>query len=402
MKAYLCLMTFLMVTNVFGQQNLGYFTKPQNIIQAEGGSTSSDTSFDPVLSSEIVNDPLGRLKLSSTMKNLKPDSTMNTRSVQDAALFKALSPSVVLIITKDSLGTGTIIDNQGVILTNSHVVGGNPEVGVILKPSKDAQKISKADVVRARVIKIDQVKDLALIQLVEVPADRAPVKLGDENEINIGMDVHAIGHPHGDSWTYTKGVISQYRNDYQWLEHKANVIQTQTPINPGNSGGPLLSDKGTLLGVNSFMDKGAQGLNFAVSVEDVKTFLRTNESTYLKKQAPPAEKTKCEVKQLFKGKTSNSNGEITIWDPNCSGKADLNIFVPNDKTKPIVMEMDRNGDGKIDVAIFSTKRNYKWEFSFWDNNFDGQWDLVGFHQKGEIKPMRLEDYSSVISKPIQK
>ena len=57
------------------------------------------------------------------------------------------------------------------------------------------------------------------------------------SEAQVGADVHAIGHPQGQTWTYTKGLISQVRPDYQWGPHKADVIQTQTPINPGNSGG---------------------------------------------------------------------------------------------------------------------------------------------------------------------
>jgi S1-C subfamily serine protease len=94
----------------------------------------------------------------------------------------------------------------------------------------------------------------------------------------------SIGHPRQNDWSLTKGIISQYRRGYVWtygsadaatsgdptIKHKANIIQTQTPINPGNSGGPLISDSGTLIGVNT--GKG-EGLNFAVSVEDVRKFL---------------------------------------------------------------------------------------------------------------------------------
>jgi S1-C subfamily serine protease len=77
-----------------------------------------------------------------------------------------------------------------------------------------------------------------------------------------------IGHPTGEAWSYTTGVISQYRQNYEWqaegnsIRHRADIIQTQTPINPGNSGGPLLSDSSNLIGVNSFKS-GGEGLNFA-------------------------------------------------------------------------------------------------------------------------------------------
>lgn len=356
-------------------------------------------SGDPNSYLEVSNDEVHFPNSANILENIKPDEGINTRSVKDAALFKTISPSVVLILSKDGLGTGTIIGSQGQILTNYHVVGNNVEVGVILKPASDVQKISKNDLLRAKVIKIDQVADLALIQLPSVPVGRYPVKLGDDNEINIGMDVHAIGHPHGDNWTYTKGVISQYRNDYEWLGHKASVIQTQTPINPGNSGGPLLSDNGTLLGVNSFVDTTAQGLNFAVSVDDVKAFLNSNGSRFQKKSPDlQASNKKCEMKETYRGKTADGKGKTIIWDSKCSGKSDLDVVIPDNKKDPIYMEMDRNGDGKVDVMVFSTKRDYKWEFSFWDDNYDGKWDLVGFHKNGDLKPYKFEDYSTVMAK----
>jgi S1-C subfamily serine protease len=110
------------------------------------------------------------------------------------------------------------------------------------------------------------------------PAGRISIRLGTTDEIAVGADVHAIGHPTGEAWTYTTGVISQYRLTYKWsnrgeeIKHQADIIQTQTPINPGNSGGPLISDADTLIGVNSFKGDG-EGLSFAVSVDDVKRFL---------------------------------------------------------------------------------------------------------------------------------
>jgi len=98
----------------------------------------------------------------------------------------------------------------------------------------------------------------ALVEIAQIPAGRTPLQLGDKDAIAIGLDVYAIGHPDGQSWSYTKGIISQYRINYDWdctgenLLHRGNIIQTQTPINPGNSGGPLLDDGGRIVGVNSF------------------------------------------------------------------------------------------------------------------------------------------------------
>ena len=105
-----------------------------------------------------------------------------------------------------------------------------------------------------------------------------PLAIGDTGKLQVGADVHAIGHPTGQAWTYTRGIVSQIRRDYAWkagrqVQHKATVIQTQTPINPGNSGGPLLDD-GLASGRHQQLQRAkAEGLNFAVSAEDVKAFL---------------------------------------------------------------------------------------------------------------------------------
>ena len=399
MKIHLLVLpTIFLAFNSFAQQNLIGAKSPSQFPQKYGDGSPVSFSIDPEIGLEILGDPLHSAGNLVAINSIGPDKGVNTRSVRDAALFKSISPSVVLITTKDGLGTGTFINNQGQILTNYHVVGNNAEVGVILKPLKDTDKISKSDLLRAKVIKVDQLTDLALIQLVQIPAGRQPIKLGDDSEISIGMDAHAIGHPNGESWTYTKGVISQYRNNYEWLDHKASVIQTQTPINPGNSGGPLFSENGTLLGVNSFIDKSAQGLNYAVSIDDVKSFLSSSGSRFLKAKQPAVATKKCEMKEVYKGKAADGKGDVIVWDSKCSGTADLSVYVPYDKSKSIFMDMDRNTDGKIDVTLFSNKRDYKWDISIWDDNYDGKWDLVGYHKNGDIKPYRFEDYATAMGK----
>ena len=373
----------------------------------KSGTSQVGFKFDPQSALSAFDESLHSNNNSKIIDNIQPDQGMSTRSARDAALFKTMAPSVVLIIGKNSLGSGTVIDKSGTILTNYHVVEGAMEVGVVIKPTSDIQKVSTSstDLIRAKVIKVDELADLALIQPV-VAINVNPVKLGDTSDINIGMDIHAIGHPRGEYWSYTKGVVSQYRTDYQWLGHRANVIQTQTPINPGNSGGPLFSDMGLLLGVNAFVDQGAQGLNYAISVDDVKTFLAMPNSKYLpsKKFDKASTKKKCEMKETYSGKTSDGNGEIVAWDTKCTGKTDMSITVPYDQKDLVVGELDRNLDGRTDVILFSNNKpdGIKWEFSFWDNNYDGKWDMVGYHENGDIKPVRYESYTTFKKKMASK
>ena len=218
-------------------------------------------------------------ELSKFVRSPITESFSASRGTKDVQLYRAIAPSVVLIANKEGFGSGSLVDTAGDILTNWHVVNGYEFLGVIFKPSVEGKEPTRDDVKVARVVKYDQIADLALIKLSDVPTGRTPIHLADPSEIAVGTDVHAIGHPEGETWTYTTGVISQYRQGYPWQEsgdptkHKADVVQTQTPINPGNSGGPLLSDGGNLLGVNTFKDSKAEGLNFAVSVDEVRRFL---------------------------------------------------------------------------------------------------------------------------------
>jgi S1-C subfamily serine protease len=79
--------------------------------------------------------------------------------------------------------------------------------------------------IAARVIKLDKVRDLALLKPTSISSAAKPIELGDIKDIQIGADVHAIGHPKGQEWSYTTGIISQIRNDFSWLEYRANAIQ---------------------------------------------------------------------------------------------------------------------------------------------------------------------------------
>lgn len=400
MKKFCTAIVIVFATSVSSGQ--GVISSPSSY-QSRFGSYPTSLPKTQVIAQEANIKSLlaDRFMLNQSLSNFKFSESFQakTRGPKEVALFKAVSPAVVLITSEDSLGTGSLITSKGEVLTNWHVVGSNKEVGVIFKPALDTQKVTKNDIYRGVVIKIDQVADLALIKLTEWPANRQPVRLGSADEISIGSDVHAIGHPRGESWTYTKGVISQFRSDYQWsggkeaLKHRADVIQTQTPINPGNSGGPLLAESGKMIGVNSFKTGDSEGLNFAVSIDDVKNFLSRKDNRY--SSVPEQSKSaKCEWKTVYEGKSEDKAADLISFDTQCSGKADLEIVKPVDISKPFYLRADRNLDGKIDLLVLSYSRNEKWSLSYWDNDFDGKWDAVGFHPDGELKASRFEDFQA--------
>jgi S1-C subfamily serine protease len=215
------------------------------------------------------------------------------------------------------------------------------------------------------------------------------------DDIAVGSDVHAIGHPTGEAWSYTKGIVSQVRRNYGWaaedgMKHTASVIQTQTPINPGNSGGPLLTDEGTLVGVNSFKSQG-EGLNFAVSVDDVRALLDEKRDRLIRSSR--STNSNCTPKSYGVRRLKDGSGTAEVFDIDCFGKPDAVWVLPDDPTKPGRLEVDPNHTGKITGIFFSKTRDGKWDYSLWDTRGNGKPDLRCFHADGSPTPTRCEKIS---------
>ncbi len=171
-----------------------------------------------------------------------------------ADVYRNVSPSVVAIsvvaqrdgATLAGSGSGFVIDQQGHILTNDHVVQGATSIEV---------NFIDGTIVRADVVGEDPDSDLAVIQ-VDVPASElVPVIFGSVDDLVVGQTVLAIGSPFGERWTLTSGIVSAKDRSIRGLSQGGfsigSVIQTDASINPGNSGGPLLNLAGQVVGVNS-------------------------------------------------------------------------------------------------------------------------------------------------------
>lgn len=185
-------------------------------------------------------------------------------------VYNRLAPSVVYIeITRrssgisevtGSSGSGFVIDQQGHIVTNYHVVQSATEIVVMFYDGT---------ITRAEVTGTDPDSDLAVIQ-VNLPAERlSPVTFGNVDDLRIGQEVVAIGSPFGQNWTLTTGIISATNRIISGLGDYSigSAIQTDTPINPGNSGGPLINLNGQVVGVNSqiISETGSNsGVGFAI------------------------------------------------------------------------------------------------------------------------------------------
>jgi S1-C subfamily serine protease len=157
-------------------------------------------------------------------------------------------------------GSGFVVDAQGLIVTNNHVVEGAPAIAIRLK---SGERVS------ASVVRVDAANDLALLRA-DLPAGTPAVQLGDSERVTVGETAIAIGSPFGFEQTVTQGIVSALGRTSRQL------IQTDAPINPGNSGGPLFNAAGEVIGVNTLIEspvRGSVGVGFAVPINRVKAFL---------------------------------------------------------------------------------------------------------------------------------
>ncbi|HEV7884988.1 MAG TPA: trypsin-like peptidase domain-containing protein [Solirubrobacteraceae bacterium] len=196
------------------------------------------------------------------------------RSATDvSALYERVSPGVVSVETRSgtgaATGSGFVLDGDGYILTNDHVIDGANSVQVRFK---DGAPIS------ARVVNADPSTDLALLKVSAGDRKLTPLALGSSSALKVGQPAIAIGSPYRLQGTLTTGVISALGRSITAPNNFPidNVVQTDAAINPGNSGGPLLDASGRVVGVNAQIatNTGANdGVGFAIPIDTAKQVL---------------------------------------------------------------------------------------------------------------------------------
>ena len=171
------------------------------------------------------------------------------------------------VFPQEGTGSGFIINQDGQILTNNHVVQGASQLTVKLADQKEY---------KARVLGRDPRSDLALIKI-EAPRKLPALHLGESDTLVVGQKVLAIGNPFGFQGTLTTGIVSSLDRSIQTEDSQVpleGMIQTDAAINPGNSGGPLLDSRGNVIGINTAIyGQGNIGIGFAMPINRAKTML---------------------------------------------------------------------------------------------------------------------------------
>ena len=196
------------------------------------------------------------------------------------ALYEQSIPAVVMIVVEiessgssgfpapqGGQGSGFIIDDQGHIITNNHVVEDATRVTVVLHDDRQLE---------AKVVGTDRESDVALLQVDPEQLGRVePLPLGDSDSIKPGQMAVALGSPFGLDGSITVGVISGVGRSLSSYGQRPNpeIIQTDAAINPGNSGGPLIDSTGQVVGINTAIEASSTGIGFAVPINTVKSLL---------------------------------------------------------------------------------------------------------------------------------
>ncbi len=188
-----------------------------------------------------------------------------TKSVVNMSAIKLVHNIFYQAVPVGGMGSGTIIDSKGLILTNNHVVGGAQKINVTLASN---------EILEGTIVGSCAIHDIAVVKIDGNKRNLQAAQLGDSDKIRVGQRVYAIGNPFGLAGgpSVTSGVISAINrtidSDRGLIE---NLVQTDASINPGNSGGPLVDVTGKVIAINTAIIPFAQGIGFAIPINSAKS-----------------------------------------------------------------------------------------------------------------------------------
>jgi serine protease Do len=219
------------------------------------------------------------------------------------AIIESYKDIIIQIHTPGGSGSGFIVKDKNLIVTNRHVIVGNDEVVV------RGEKFKKT---LAKVIYTDPLNDIAFLRVPDGFEESGKISISNEM-VNAGEQIVAIGHPLGLRFTATQGIVSKSERKFNNVDY----IQVDAAINPGNSGGPLINTKGEVVGVNTFIFRDGESLGFALPSLKLNDILREYDEKYQDQRA-----SKC-------SSCTNLITSDTLQDgycPHCGNKFDLSEF----------------------------------------------------------------------------
>ena len=407
MKCFLIIFSIIALTSNFS------FAEEKKVKMRSGSKSNDFKKVEINISPDLINiDALKNIKENFNTANKyaqELDKTLDEKKKikyrgSAKQIYKNYSKSVFYLYNPDekAMGTGFLVDASGLVLSNWHVTNKAKNLYLWTLPEggdKTAKFLfEKQSYYNASVVATNKKQDLALIKVIGLPNDIKPVNLGSNDQVEIGDNVYAIGHPISYPWTFSFGMVSQVRDNFEWnyedkFIHKADVVQMQTPISTGNSGGPLFSSDGQVIGVNTMIITQGQNLNFAVAVDHVKKFIKDNPdvkkvnplNSAIKKKYPKA------IPQDY-----NKNGIIDTWyiDTNNNGKIDTAFVDDNEDGFIEGTLIDENENEIFELTLVDTDKDGKVNISYLDEDEDGKNDVIGHDYDQDGKYDKVEPIKS--------
>jgi serine protease Do len=218
----------------------------------------------PAAEAKVESQPVAEAKAGFYAVSSKP---LAVQAVRD--LVNQLGEAVVQVRTPSSLGSGFIINEDGFLMSNFHVIEGETQISVEVY-HQTAGELERKSYKQVRIIAINKFADLALLRIEDKDAPKfKSVLLGSADALAVGEGVFAIGSPMGLERTVTEGILSTKTRPMAGELY----LQTTAQINPGNSGGPLFNLRGEVVGITNMKITVGEGLGFAIPIESVKYFL---------------------------------------------------------------------------------------------------------------------------------
>src|SRR6184192_4624455 len=233
------------------------------------------------LAATLVDHSTPATTAATTANSTSSTATSTQASTTAEAVYKQVSPGVVTITavvnsgrgSGQATGSGIVLDTNGNILTNSHVIAGAQQIQVT---SSDGRTVN------ATLVGSNSSADLAVIRVSVAASTLHPVTLGNSDSAQVGDTVYAIGSPFGLSGSLSQGIVSSLKQSGRTSNgsNLSGLIQTDAAINPGNSGGALVNTQGEVIGINSSIESpvdGNVGVGFAIPINQVKQVLSSLE-----------------------------------------------------------------------------------------------------------------------------
>ena len=246
---------------------------PHNQIAKIQRADSAEPTVKKLVSQKVVNESDVKVDGGAATERFAPGfysvsgRPLPARSVRE--LVNQLGEAVVQVRTPGGLGSGFILNEDGFLMTNFHVIEGETQISVEVY-HQNGGELERKSYKQVRIIAVNKFADLALLKIDEKDAPKFKyVLLGSADALAVGESVFAIGSPLGLERTVTEGILSTKTRPMAGDHY----LQTTTQINPGNSGGPLFNMRGEVVGITNMKITFGEGLGFAIPVEAVKYFL---------------------------------------------------------------------------------------------------------------------------------